>query len=251
MNAPDSFRQTAPNPLWHALHGAFLDALFPPRCAGCATWSRAVFCESCAPQLNPIAAPFCDRCGEAFDPLACCAPICARCRAKTPHFRAARAAFQFDGPLREAIHRLKYRQKSALAPRLAPFLARAFQQDAFLSEFNPDFLVPVPLHRARLKKRGFNQSSLLAHQLSPLIGVPTLELLRRTRNTPPQVTLKGKERADNVKGAFVASQNAGEWQGARVLLIDDVYTTGATLGEAAKTLRRAGAGDICALTLAR
>ena len=251
MNAPDSLRQTAQDPLWQTLHSAFLDALFPPRCAGCGAWSREIFCETCAPQLRPIRAPFCDCCGEVFDPLSYSAPTCARCRAKTPHFRAARAMFHFDGPLRAAIHRLKYRQKSALAPRLAPFLERAFREDAYLSVFDPQLLVPIPLHRARLKKRGFNQSSLLAQQLSPLLGVPSREILRRTRNTPPQVTLKGKERADNVKGAFVATQNASEWQGARVLLIDDVFTTGATLGEAAKTLRLAGAGEVCALTLAR
>ncbi len=245
---PPKSPQIAP---WRALHGAFLDAIFPPRCAGCGAWSRTVFCEACAPKLQPIRAPFCDFCGETFDPLAFSAPICARCRAKTPAFRAARAAFDFDGPLREAIHRLKYRQKSALAPRLAPFLAGALEGDGYLSRFNPNFLVPVPLHPARHRKRGFNQSALLAAELSLLLGVPSRDLLRRTRNTPPQVGLKGEARTKNVRGAFAADMRDQNWQGSRILLIDDVFTTGATLGEAAKTLRKAGADEVCALTLAR
>lgn len=193
----------------------------------------------------------CDLCGEPFDPLAFSAAICAACRAASPPFRAARAGLEFAGPIREAIHRFKYHQKSALAPRLAPFLARAFDQDPFLREFEPQILVPIPLHRARLRKRGFNQSFLLARELSPLIGVPTRELLRRTRNTPPQVTLRGQERANNVKGAFAASPDFEAWQGARILLIDDVFTSGSTLAEAARTLCIAGAGAVCALTLAR
>ncbi len=254
MPAPIPPSPTSQFQAWHALRGAFLDALFPPHCAGCAAWSRAVFCETCLPLLRPIRAPFCDGCGEPFDPLAHAAPICARCRAKAPTFRAARAAFAFDGPLREAIHRLKYRQKSALAPRLAPLLWRALENDPFLRDFHPDFLVPVPLHRARLRKRGFNQSLLLARELSLLLGVPTRELLQRTRNTPPQVGLKGDARAKNVRGAFDLSSRAAALnglQGARILLVDDVFTTGATLGEAAKILLGAGAGEVCALTLAR
>jgi len=251
MNAPDSPSQAPQNPIWRALYAAFLDALFPPRCGGCATWSRAVFCTSCAPLLRPIQAPLCDFCGEPFDPLALPAPICARCRAKPPAFRLARAVFDFDGPARHAIHRLKYRQKSALAPRLAPFFVSAIGQDPFLRAFDPHFLVPVPLHRARLKKRGFNQSFLLATELSRLIGVPTRPLLRRTRNTPPQVGLKGEARTKNVRGAFSTSDQFAPFAGARLLLIDDVFTTGATLSEAAKALRKAGASEVCALTLAR
>lgn len=251
MKPPFSPLATPQNAPVGALYAAFLDALFPPRCAGCGTWSHAVFCPECAVQLQPIAAPLCQCCGDPFDPLALAAPICARCRARPPHFEAARAAFDFDGPLRIAIHRLKYGQKSALAPRLAPFLADAIGADAHLNAFKPHFLVPVPLHPARLRKRGFNQSFLLAGELSKLLGVPTRNLLRRTRNTPPQVGLKGKARLKNVSGAFAVSVSQGNWQHARILLIDDVFTTGSTLDEAAKTLRQAGASAVCALTLAR
>lgn len=251
MNAPFSPASTPYQRVWRAWHGAFLDALFPPRCAGCSGWSREVFCSECAPRLKRVAAPFCAICSEPFDPLALAAAHCARCRAKPPAFLAARAVFEFHGPLREAIHRLKYRQKSALAPRLAPFLAQALQDDPVLCLFQPDCLVPVPLHRARLRKRGFNQSSLLSAELCALSGVPTRELLLRTRNTAPQVGLKGEARARNVHGAFAMRQAKIQLSGERVLLVDDVFTTGSTLHEAARVLLQAGASEVCALTLAR
>ena len=237
------------------LYHVLLDALFPPRCAGCPNWSRASFCPDCAPQLRPISAPLCDLCGAPFDPLAFSAPACAACRARAPHFRAARSVWHFDTPLRHAIHRFKYGQKSALASRLAPHLSQKMKDDPALRDFAPRFIVPVPLHRARLRQRGFNQSLLLAQELGRLLGVETRELLSRTRDTPPQVDLGRDERAKNMRDAFTIEAKSckakADWQGARILLIDDVFTTGATLGEAAKTLKRAGAGEICALTLGR
>lgn len=163
--------------------------------------------------------------------------------------------WHFDGPARHAIHRFKYRHKSALAARLAPYLAQQLNEDTVLNSFAPQFLIPVPLHRARLKKRGFNQSFLLAQELGRLIGVETREILWRTRDTVPQVGLGRDERAKNVRGAFAIQSDSrrakADWKGARLLLIDDVFTTGATLGEAAKVLQRAGGGEICALTLTR
>ncbi len=159
--------------------------------------------------------------------------------------------------MREAVHHLKYGGKSALAARLAPFLSQALLDDAVLRDFSPQFLVPIPLHRTRLRKRGFNQSFLLASELGRILGVEVQELLIRARDTTPQVELGRADRAKNVRGAFAIDkkvQKTGvvpDWQGARVLLIDDVFTTGATLGEAAKILQGAGAGEICALTLGR
>ncbi|MBW3636177.1 MAG: ComF family protein [Armatimonadetes bacterium] len=244
-------RPFALQPAFHPAWNAFLDALFPPRCAGCFEWSRDVFCARCTLQLRPIDAPLCESCGAPFDPLAYCASICVQCREKTPSFLAARSAFHFEGPLREAVHRFKYREKTALAARLAPFLAQTMARDAALSEFRPQALVPVPLHGARHKKRGFNQSALLARELGASLGVPVAELLKRTRDTPPQVGLNRKQRAANVRGAFVMDAARSDQKGARILLIDDVYTTGATLRECARVLKKAGASEICALTLAR
>lgn len=203
--------------------------------------------------------PLCRICGDALDLPAFASPtraatICAACRAQQPPFRAARSAFVFGGPLREAVHRLKYEGKLALAPRLAPLLSQAMERDTVLSGFAPQFLVPVPLHRARQRQRGTNQSALLAHELGRQLNIPVAPCLRRTRDTPPQVELNRAQRQSNVRDAFAL--DAALWakiggRGARLLLLDDVFTTGATLSECARALQRGGAGEICALTLAR
>ncbi|HEX8464214.1 MAG TPA: ComF family protein [Abditibacterium sp.] len=237
------------------LQNLLLDALFPPRCCGCAEWSRMPFCARCQPKLRPLKPPFCECCATFFDPLSFPAALCASCREKAPGFRAARSAFLFEGPVRHAIHRFKYAEKSALAARLAPFLVEIWRGDPILSAFLPDYLVPVPLHPSRHRKRGFNQSFLLARELGRSEGVPVALLLRRTRATAPQVDLDRPARAKNVRDAFAVApdvaKRAQSLRGARVLLIDDVFTTGATLGECARALRKAGASEVCALTLAR
>lgn len=231
-----------------------LDTFFPPRCAGCTHWCRETLCSLCLPKLRPIGDPLCERCGAPFDPLSYAAPVCAACRSKSPHFLAARSAFHFDGPIRESIHRLKYKEKKALATRLTPLLMEAIAKDHTLAGFKPQFVVPVPLHSSRLRQRGFNQSFLLADELGRQMGVPAVELLKRTRPTPPQVELNRADRLKNVRGAFEVEKTAFNKQRAskaRILIIDDVFTTGATLSECAHALHQAGAAEICALTLAR
>lgn len=196
----------------------------------------------------------CEVCGRLFDPLALGAPMCATCRAQAPPFARARAAWAFEGPARELIHRFKYQRRFALAPRLARALMGAPAARAMLHDWQPQWLVPVPLHPSRGRARGFNQSALLARELSPICGVPALELLRRVRATPPQVGLRGRERRANVKGAFAVDADLWQKRGAhnaRILLIDDVFTTGSTLAECAATLRKAGACEVGALTVAR
>jgi ComF family protein len=250
MSASPSFTKELPKRVWSAL----LDAIFPPHCIGCEEWSRDAFCPLCIPKLRPIKAPLCHHCGEPFDPFSLPAAQCARCRAKTPQFEVARATFHFDGPPREAVHRLKYREKTALAARMAPFLATTFRQDPTLSGFTPHWIVPIPLHSRRLKKRGFNQSALLARELGRILDVPTAHLLQRTRDTTPQVELKRADRAKNMRDAFAVDMDAFAKTGAkgrRILLIDDVLTTGATLDEAARVLKKAGAAEICAISFAR
>jgi ComF family protein len=156
--------------------------------------------------------------------------------------------------MREAIHRLKYQEKTALAPRLAPFLAETITTDAALQAFKPDWIVPIPLHPRRLRQRGYNQSFLLARELGRSLEVPVAQLLQRQRNTPPQVGLKRADRAKNIKDAFIIDGAAFAGIGGSrrcFLLIDDVFTTGATLNEAAHILKKAGATEVCALTLAR
>ncbi len=152
---------------------------------------------------------------------------------------------RYESPLREAIHAMKYDGVPALADKLAPLLAEAWR------ELRPqsDVLVPVPLHTRRQRERGYNQSELLARRLSAQCGVAVrTDLLRRVRHTEQQALLKGDARRHNVRGAFAAG---AEVQGRRVALVDDVFTTGSTLAECARTLLSAGASGVCALTVAR
>ena len=231
-----------------------LDALFPPRCGGCGTFSGPIFCEKCAPDLCEIVPPCCAQCGRVFDALARGAEICARCREHPPAFERARACWIYEGPPRLAIHRFKYNRRYAMAPRLVQQMAQTPAARAMLWDWQPDILVPVALHASRARARGFNQSALLARELGLARDLPALDLLRRTRRTPPQVGLSLKERRRNVRAAFAV--NEALWRnhkgaGARILLIDDVFTTGATLDECARVLRDAGAGAVAALTVAR
>lgn len=244
-------------PTWlhRAAHGA-LDAIFPPRCAGCQAFEPSLFCSDCARTLQPIQMPFCLRCGLPFDPLAHAASECADCRSnryhKAPPFDGIRAAYTFEGALRPAVYSLKYRGKIAFAPPLSVLLWRTLQNDALLSAQNFAALCPVPLHSWRRWRRGYNQSALLAEHLSQRSQIPCLELLKRTRRTPPQVGLNEKQRLENVQGAFALNDSlVFDFSRGPILLIDDVCTTGATLAECARVLKSAGAAHVFGLTLAR
>jgi len=230
-----------------------LDTLFPPRCCACPAFCAERFCPRHAPTAIPLAPPFCRVCAEPFDPLARHHPLCRTCREAKHSFDVARSAWIYDGAPRDAIHRFKYGGKTALAARLAPAMADLLLHDETLREHGTfDYLVPVPLHARRQRKRGYNQSELLANALARQIEIPARHLLERTRATRPQVGLNAKARGENVRGAFsLYPRFAGDVRGSRVLLVDDVFTTGSTLRECAAVLQRAGAQSVCALTLAR
>ncbi len=160
----------------------------------------------------------------------------------------ARALGAYEGSLQEAIHRWKYEGKTYLTPFFAEWMAeglnRYWDPDAF------DFLIPVPLHRQRLRERGFNQVLLLAKEISSRTGIPYRKtILQKKKSTIPQVTLSGLERERGLREAFHVV-NKQELAGKSVLLVDDVYTTGATVNECSKMLRRGGAKRVDVLTLA-
>ena len=234
-----------------------LNSLFPPRCAGCDAWEERLFCDDCRLQLRALEAPLCSVCGTPFDPLAF-ASLCAECRPsrnnKPPEFSALRSCFMFAGPSREAIHRYKYEGQSSLAGLMALELSDFWRSDCNGTLQIPpcDLMAPVPLHRWRAYRRGYNQSELLANHLSPMIDVPSKVLLRRVKPTRPQVELGRDQRAENVKNAFqVDKEMTPIIKEKTILLIDDVCTTGATLRECARVLRKGGAAAIYALTFAR
>ncbi|MCP3676228.1 MAG: ComF family protein, partial [Deltaproteobacteria bacterium] len=171
--------------------------------------------------------------------------LCGDCMKHKRRFSLARSAGTYEGTLLDAIHLLKYRGKTALAHPLASLLTDTIDGQEY------DIITPVPLHRKRLQERGFNQSLLLARGVAKRYRIPIdYPNLRRVRATAPQINLSGNERKANVRGAFEVRKGA-PFSKKRVLLIDDVYTTGATVSECSKALKKAGANEVGVLTLAR
>lgn len=208
------------------------------------------FCEACWSDLSPIHGPLCPSCGRPFgSPEALSASpehACRSCRMEPPHFDQAIAAGTFEGQLREAIHLLKYRPARALGSPLAKWMS-----DQVRLVHPLDVVMPVPLHPKRLRQRGFNQAVLLGQGVAERFGLLfSFDNLTRVRHTRPQVELTGRERTENVRNAFDIAQPA-RIEGKRVLLVDDVFTTGATLNECSRVLKQAGARSVTAFTLAR
>ena len=222
---------------------------FPPACAACGDLLEedVPFCPTCELATEPVPLPGCRRCAEPVEE----AGPCARCRFAPPPFTAAHAAFVHTGPLARAIHRFKYEGQSALALPLARALAaeaRPWLQSLPARGPSP-VLVPIPLHRGRLLRRGYDQAALLTRALAPATGLALRPgLLRRVRATRRQVGLTEAERTENLHGAFAVK---GPLPLAPVLLVDDVLTTGATARAASGALREAGAARVYVLTLAR
>jgi len=218
---------------------ALLDLFFPQRCAGCRSRASDVLCGGCAENLPLLEPPLCARCGM---PASFEVPACSGCRGVDLWFEGFRAPLRYEGVGREAVHALKYGGHAGVAERLAaPLLARVLPEGRF------DVVVPVPLHPSRLRRRGYNQAALLARALAGRIGVPFSDKLKAVRRTRDQVELTAAGRRENVRGAFEAR---GRVRG-RVLLVDDVLTTGATMSECARVLLEAGASGVYAVGLCR
>ena len=232
---------------WASLSQTLLDMLFPPRCVSCEQRGQpgGRLCLACRETVTRLATPWCERCGQP----GINGRSCASCAQQTPALSGIRAALLFEGPVRPAIHALKYKQARDLARPLAELMLPSWRH---LPQ-PPDAIVPVPLHPARERERGYNQSQLLAAVIGPAVGVPVDgSLLVRTRQTTPQVTLQAQARRENVADAFgIRPEQANLAPGRRFVLIDDVCTTGSTLGACAAALVAAGAQQVWAFTLAR
>ena len=223
------------------LRGQLLDLLFPPRCVGCRQIG-AWICTECLSHIPRVEPPFCARYGDRVATLG----LCTRCRTAPLQIKHIRSAAYFGGVLQEAIHHLKYRGRTALAKPLGGLMAAYWQQHSMAA----DVVVPVPLHADRLRERGYNQAALLARELARQAGLAIDEqTLERKRATASQVKLDAKQRKENVHDAFYCSGST--LAGKRVLLVDDVCTTGATLEACAIALQESGALSVQALTLAR
>lgn len=226
-----------------SLLSSFLDLILPHRCPFCDSISKGSVCLGCTDAVRFISPPLCDICGVPFKSDAVKSHTCGECMKKKRYFSWARGVLIYSDASAKAIHRFKYNKDTTFSKSFGSIISGYPDLEGF------DVIIPVPLHIDRLRERGFNQSLLLARAVGKRHGIPVDPfLLKRTRWTEPQVNLSGKERKRNVKGAFEVPGNV---IGRSILLIDDVYTTGATVGECSKVLRKGGAKEVCVLTLAR
>lgn len=232
---------------------ALLDILFPPLCHGCKAFipeaGELHLCPECRAGSPFITSPFCTVCGLPFATEGGIDHRCGACIDEPPPFAAARSAVLFEGPVRELIHRFKYGNKVRHRRPLA--LLAAGELGGFAAWSGADLIMPVPLHVKRLRQRGFNQAALLGEILAGKWRIPlSRNNLRRVRWTEPQISLTAAERRNNVRGAF-AVRDAGAVRGRRIILVDDVYTTGSTVAECARTLKKGGAEAVFVVTIAR
>lgn len=218
-----------------------LDLLFPPICGGCGQ-PGVHWCDNCLRLTKKIKPPICEICGQPMGVNM----KCNRCSSTVPQFTHLRSWALYEGPVREAIKRLKYRQNMSLGVILADPLVDLLDDLGW----EVDLVIPVPLGVARLRERGYNQAVLIARPLSLRIGTPCLtDGLIRVRDTRSQVGLSFIQRQKNVENAFEGVEK--KISGRRVLLVDDVATSSATMNACAGALLAAGAQDVLGLTIAR
>ena len=233
------------------LFQATVSLLYPATCAICGKSVRAgeYLCNGCEAKIVRIVPPFCETCSEPFEGSITSTFTCANCAHRTIYFDAAVAAYRGRGIVRDVIHEFKYNRQIHLRHLVARWL-RAGLDDERLRDYQFDVIVPVPLHPARQRERGFNQASLLAELLGAQSAIRSIPVLKRIRYTTTQTALDRSERMENLHNAFRLRKNA-DVRGLRVLLVDDVLTTGSTLSECARVLKRAGAISVHAATAAR
>ena len=238
-----------------------LDALLPRHCLLCGWRASASLCDGCAADL-PVITGACPRCGiplvfpwEGHARNTGAPRLCGQCVRNPPAFDATIAALDYVVPVTVLVQRFKFNRSFACGLALADQLIRAVAREVEQAEphTRAGALVPVPLHRARCFLRGFNQAEVLAHDLGKALGIPVMPgLLRRTRRTPAQAGLTAAERARNLRGAFLAPDaGVGSAIPGHVAVVDDVMTTGATVSECARALKRAGARTVSVWVAAR
>lgn len=224
------------------LQNEVIDLFFPRECVGCGKVDDFI-CVKCSKNLPRLFPPLCPRCGKP-EPSG---SFCHECWGKSGSYDRIYSVFIFDGTLRKAVHSLKYHNLRAIAGCLSHYLADYYIEN----KLSGDILVPVPLHEKRIRERGYNQSALLARELSRIVGIPVNEkLIKRTRDCSPQArTINVEERRRNMENAFGPVGNG--IVGKDIIVIDDVCTSGATMESCALALKTAGAKRVTGFTLAR
>jgi competence protein ComFC len=226
-------------PVYEPYLSALADLFYPERCVGCERRASDVLCRTCFDTLPRVGSPVCGRCGL---PTAFATFVCEECKNVDFGFQSARAPLKYDGVGKQVVHALKYRGYKRVVGRLAaPLMLQVVGEGHF------DAVVPVPLHSSRLRKRGFNQAELLARGVAEKLKATVSDTLEVVRSTRDQVELSAAQRRANVAGAYTATKPLR----GKILLIDDVFTTGATMSACAGTMVRAGAKEVHALSLCR
>ncbi|MDH7498813.1 MAG: ComF family protein [candidate division NC10 bacterium] len=235
---------------------ALFSLLFPSPCRVCQgplLSHRSLICGSCWDAIQVIEGPICPRCGIPFPSAESQAFasdfLCGSCRLQEPPFHQARSVGYYEGTLREAIHLFKFGRREEMGRHLGALMVDHFPAE--WEDFGLDLIVPIPLHPRRRRQRGFNQSLILGEALARAFDLRLHgRLLSRARPTLPQSDLPLSEKFANLKGAFEVRRTE-EMEGKNILLVDDIYTSGATAQEASKTLLKAGAERVFVYTLAR
>jgi competence protein ComFC len=219
----------------------WIDWVFPPICGGCGSMGER-WCSTCQAGITRISGNICPHCGEPQVGV----ELCPSCRTNPPGYSQLRSFAQFQGPIRNATHRLKYQRDIGLGEALSIHLIELYN----VNKWKVDVIVPVPLSVNRQKERGYNQSSLLGRPLALAINKPfRTDMLLKNRETHTQVGLNALERKRNVAGAYSTHPNLVN--GKSILIIDDVTTTGSTISACAQALHQAGASAVYGLTLTR
>lgn len=226
------------------LFNSLVEVVLPIHCLGCGRGSKYL-CPDCLGSLPKLELPFCDICGDPG-----MHGVCRSCQelqnSEALAIQGIRAPYLMDGLVREAVHSFKYRNFRVAAPALASALAQYLNENPLPGAV----LAPVPLHRKKLRERGYNQSNLLARELAKATGIPVeSNLLARTRHSPAQAfSASRQQRRDNIREAFKCRRDLS---GQGIILVDDVCTTGSTLNACAMALKEGGAGSVWGLALAR
>ena len=228
-----------------------MNLLYPKRCPGCddvlydrKSAIRPRICAVCEKKLPCIRQPICLKCGKQLDEEE--AELCGDCRRRTHFFERGMAAFSYSDLMKNSMYAFKYNNRR----EYAEFYAESIYSLAgeAVRAWRAEVMIPVPLHRSRERARGYNQANVLAGCLSPLLGIPVdNEILYRIRKTIPQKELNDRDRLGNIKNAFITAANDVKYK--RIILVDDIYTTGTTIDECARCLKAAGAEKVFFLTV--
>ena len=224
----------------------FLDLLFPRKCIVCDEIFEfknrdRYLCDDCRDLFEIIKSRRCKKCSRPIDS----GNLCSICNSEISFFDLNYSFFEYGGIVPEVIYKFKFRNHPAVGTGLGKIMAENL--DLNLINNNFDFIIPVPIHKLRMKKRGFNQAEILAHEISKKISLPTrTDILKRVKNTKAQWRLNAHERENNLKNAFVAKKIKDK----NVILVDDIFTTGSTINKCSEVLKSAGANYVLSLTFA-